>query len=135
LFQGISISTTAGKTSKALIFVERHAQACVLVLVLGIHLADLAAGWGRVKIDQGGVSSKFKDTHYAIQRFQVIDDSVEEGHGWHGRQSESEDGLRKVHCDWVICDGKLGTRIGMLWTRLEIGRAGDPKSLRGRDND
>jgi hypothetical protein len=107
----------------------------MLVLVLRIHLADLATSWGRVKVDQGRVS-KFKDTHDDIQRLQVIDDSAEGGgHGWHGRKSESEDGLRKVHCDGVKCDGKLGTRIGMLWTRLERGRADDPESLRGRDND
>jgi hypothetical protein len=50
----------------------------VLVLVLRIHLADLATGWGRVKVDEGGVS-KFKDTQDNVQGLEMVDDSAEGG--------------------------------------------------------
>jgi hypothetical protein len=125
LFQGILISTAATETSKALIFIERHAEACKLVLGLRIHLADLATGWGRVKIHQGGVFV-FEDIYDDVQRVELVDDSAEGGgNGKRGDRchGEREDGLGQVHCR---CKARVLPRCAMggVWCDSEWGMTG-----------
>jgi hypothetical protein len=69
------------------------------MLRLGIHLADLATGWGRVEVDERGVFV-FKDVDDDVQGVELVDDSAERGGNGEcgdGCDGKGEDGLGQLH--------------------------------------